>query len=70
MVRPLSAALSDLGWDVPTGNDPRREVAWRAQQRIHARHRRLAERRKPPGVNNIACARELGCFLWEATTIS
>ncbi len=52
------------------GVDPRViEVAWRAQQRIHTRHRRLSERRKPAGVINIACARELACFLWEAATI-
>lgn len=45
------------------------DVAWRCQQRLYARHRQLAERRKPAGVTNIACARELACFLWEAATL-
>jgi transposase len=45
------------------------DVAWRCQQRLYARHTQLAQRRKPPGVINIACARELACFLWEAATL-
>ena len=40
------------------------------QQRLYARQRQLAERRKPPGVITIACARELACFLWEAATLA
>ena len=46
------------------------DVAWRCQQRLYDRHRMLGQqRRKPPGVVNIACARELACFLWEAATL-
>lgn len=45
------------------------DVAWRCQQRLYKRHTDLAERRKPPGVANIAIARELACFLWEAATL-
>ena len=45
-------------------------IAWRCQQRLYDRHRKLRdERRKPAGVVNIACARELACFVWEAATI-
>jgi transposase len=45
-------------------------VAWRAQQRLHARWQHLREqRRKPAGVVAIACARELASFLWEAATL-
>jgi transposase len=52
------------------GVDPRViDVAWRAQQRIYSRHLALKARRKPPGVVNIACSRELACFCWEAATI-
>lgn len=45
------------------------DIAWRCQQRLYRRHSDLAARRKPPGVINIACARELAGFLWEAATI-
>ena len=46
-------------------------IAWRCQQRLYDRHRKLRdERRKPAGVVNIACARELACFVWEAATIT
>lgn len=53
------------------GIDPRVvDVAWRCQQRLYDRHRTLGQqRRKPPGVVNIACARELAGFLWEAATL-
>jgi transposase len=53
------------------GVDPRVvAIAWRCQQRLYDRHRKLRdERRKPAGVVNIACARELACFVWEAATI-
>ena len=54
------------------GVDPRvLAIAWRCQQRLYDRHRKLRdERRKPAGVVNIACARELACFVWEAATIN
>lgn len=45
------------------------DVAWRAQQRLYRRHSDLAARRKPPGVINVAVARELTTFLWEAATL-
>jgi transposase len=53
------------------GQDPRViEIAWRAQQRLHARWQHLRQqRRKPAGVVAIAVARELSAFLWEAATL-
>ena len=53
------------------GQDPRViAIAWRAQRRLHQRWRHLrSNRRKPAGVVAIACARELGAFLWEAATL-
>jgi transposase len=46
------------------------EIAWRAQRRLHQRWQHLhRERRKPPGVVAIACARELAAFLWEAARL-
>lgn len=46
------------------------EVAWRCQQRLHDRWRRLrGERGKPPGLVAIACARELANFCWEAAVV-
>ncbi len=33
------------------------DVAWRCQQRLYERHTKLADRRKPPGVANMAVAR-------------
>ena len=45
-------------------------IAWRAQQRLHARWRHLHHhRRKPAGVVAIAVARELAAFCWEAATL-
>lgn len=54
------------------GVDPRVvQIAWRCQQRLFERQRALRlGRGKPPGVVNIACARELACFLWEAATLA
>jgi len=53
------------GQDPPVVN-----VAWRAQQRLHARWRHLVlERRKPVGVSLVALARELACFCWEAALV-
>jgi transposase len=53
------------------GQDPRVcAVAWRAQQRLHARWSHLRVRRgKPGGKVIIACARELSGFLWEAAMV-
>ena len=53
------------------GQDPRiTAIAWRAQQRLHARRQHLRHtRRKPAGVTAIAVARELAAFLWEAATL-
>ena len=53
------------------GQDPRViAVSWRAQRRLHQRwHVLHAQRRKPPGVVAIACARELAAFCWEAATL-
>jgi transposase len=41
------------------------QIAWRAQHRVH---RRLRAHHKPPNVVNVACARELACFMWAAAT--
>jgi transposase len=53
------------------GQDPRViAIAWRAQQRLHARWQHLHHhRRKPAGVVAIAVARELAAFCWEAATL-
>jgi transposase len=53
------------------GQDPRViAIAWRAQQRLHARWQHLHhDRRKPSGVVAIAVARELAAFCWEAATL-
>jgi len=51
--------------------DPRVvEIAWRCQRRLHSIKRRLQhERRKPSNLVNLACARELACFVWEAAVL-
>ncbi len=52
------------------GIDPRViAIAWRAQVRLHTRYTRMKARNKPAGVINIANARELACFCWEAATL-
>ena len=52
------------------GQDPRViAIAWRAQQRLHHRHRHLTDRGKPAGITAVAIARELACFCWEAATL-
>jgi transposase len=52
------------------GQDPRViAIAWRAQQRLHRRHRHLTHRGKPAGVIAVAVARELACFCWEAAVL-
>jgi transposase len=38
--------------------------AWRCQQRLHRRWRRMAARGKPPQKIVVACARELAGFIW------
>lgn len=42
------------------------EVAWKAQERLHARYVGMRARGKPKGVTVIAMARELVGFLWAA----
>jgi transposase len=44
------------------------QIAARAQHRLYRIHKRMRERRKPGNVINVACARELACFLWAAAT--
>jgi transposase len=44
------------------------QIAWRAQHRLHRVHRRMQAHKKPLNVANVACARELSCFLWAAAT--
>jgi transposase len=51
------------------GQDPRViERAWRAQQRLHRRWRRMAGRGKPQQKIVVACARELAGFVWAIAT--
>lgn len=54
------------------GQDPRIvQIAWRAQQRLHARWAHLGTKRgKPTGTVAVACARELAAFCWEAATLN
>jgi transposase len=44
------------------------ERAWRAQQRLHRRWRRMAGRSKPPQKIVVAVARELAGFIWAIAT--
>jgi transposase len=44
------------------------ERAWRCQQRLHARWRRMAARGKPQQKIVVACARELAGFVWAIAT--
>ncbi|MBI3455575.1 MAG: IS110 family transposase [Candidatus Rokubacteria bacterium] len=61
-----------LSWAVRQRQDgqPRAIVqhAWRAQQRLHRRYRRLVGHDKRPPVAVAAVARELVGFLWAAMT--
>jgi transposase len=51
------------------GHDPELlERSWRAQQRLHARWRRMAGRGKPQQKIVVACARELAGFIWAIST--
>jgi transposase len=43
-------------------------ISNRAQQRLYRVNRRMRARGKPHNVTVVACARELGCFLWAAAT--
>jgi transposase len=45
-----------------------RERAWRCQQRLYRRWRRLAARGKPRQKIVVACARELAGFVWAIAT--
>ena len=45
-----------------------KEIAWKAQVRLCARHRRLARAGKPANVVNVAIARELAAFVWAIAT--
>jgi transposase len=44
------------------------ERAWRAQERLHHRWRRMASRGKPHQKVVVACARELAGFVWAIAT--
>lgn len=49
-----------------TGLDPRIiEIAWRAQKRLHDRHRTLTAKGKPAGQIVTAIGRELLGFIWD-----
>ena len=42
--------------------------SWKAQQRLHARYKKMTARGKPPGVTVVAVARELAGFVWAEMT--
>lgn len=42
---------------------PIKDIAWKAQVRLCARHRRLVRAGKPANVVNVAIARELAAFV-------
>src|SRR5205807_1034267 len=51
------------------GQDPLvRARAWRCQQRLYRRWRRMAARGKPRQKIVVACARELAGFIWAIAT--
>ena len=43
---------------------PIRDIAWKAQERLCARYRKLARAGKPANVVTAAIARELAGFVW------
>jgi hypothetical protein len=43
---------------------PIRDIAWKAQERLCRRYRKLARAGKPPTVVTAAIARELSGFAW------
>src|SRR5512142_2649397 len=43
---------------------PIRDIAWKAQERLCGRYRKLARAGKPPNVITAAIARELAGFVW------
>ena len=42
--------------------------SWTAQQRLHAKYKKMTGRGKPPGVAAVALARELAGFVWAEMT--
>ncbi len=42
--------------------------SWTAQQRLHAKYKKMTGRGKPPGVAVVAIARELAGFVWAEMT--
>ena len=52
--------LAVLGLSTKTGGD----IAWKAQEQLCRRYRKLARAGKPPTVNTAAIARELAGFVW------
>ena len=42
--------------------------SWKAQQRLHAKYKKMTARGKPPGVAVVAFARELAGFVWAEMT--
>ncbi|CAM5387828.1 hypothetical protein BH10PLA2_BH10PLA2_02010 [soil metagenome] len=45
-----------------------RDIAWKAQVRLCARHRRMTRAGKSANVVNVAIARELAAFVWAIAT--
>lgn len=51
------------------GSSPEtRARSWTAQQRLHAKYKKMTGRGKPPGVAVVAIARELAGFVWAEMT--
>src|SRR5437763_4459727 len=42
--------------------------SWTAQQRLHAKYKKMTRRGKPPGMAVVAVARELAGFVWAEMT--
>jgi len=58
------AYLHGIGFDEEALAKPIRDTAWRAQERLCRRYRKLARAGKLPTVITAAIARELSGFVW------
>jgi transposase len=61
----IGAALKRRQAGQPPGTLAR---SWKAQQRLHAKYKKMTARGKPPGVAVVAVARELAGFVWAEMT--
>ena len=63
-LRPQSEQVYDLIVARGKLTKPIRDTAWKAQERLCRRYRKLARAGKPPTVVTAAIARELTGFVW------